>query len=74
MEITANFAKRIKADWQEMAKEAIDLQVISGTPYAFCSEIAALRIANKYPKQIFEGKAKAAYSENRKTWFFRLEI
>lgn len=74
MEITAQFEKRIKADWQGFAKEEIDVQVISGTPYAFCSEIAALRIASKYPKQVFDGTAKAAFSENRKTWFFRLEI
>lgn len=74
MEITAQFEKRLKSDWQKMAKEAIDLQIISGTPYAFCSELAALRIANKYPKQVFEGTAKAAFSENLKTWFFRLEL
>jgi len=74
MTITPSFEKRIKADWQVIAKENIDLQVISGTPYAFCSELAALRIANKYPKQILQGTAKAGFSQNRNTWFFRLEI
>ena len=74
MEIMAQLEKKLKSDWQGIAKEAIDLQFISGIPYAFCSELAALRIANKYPKQVFEGTAKAAFSENRKTWFFRLEI
>jgi len=74
MEITKELQKRIKSEWQNIAKEEIDLQVIGGTPYAFCSELAALRLAVKYPKQVFEGTAKAAFSKNRNTWFFVMEF
>lgn len=74
MTITANQAARIKTDWQKMANEPIELEIVGGVPYAYCSELAALRIANKYPKQVFDGKAKAAFSKNMNTWFFRLEI
>lgn len=74
MTITENQASRIKSDWQKMAAESIELEITGGMIYAYCSEIAALRIAYKYPKQVFEGKAKAAFSKNMNTWFFRLEL
>jgi len=74
MTITANQAARIKTDCQKMANEPIELEIVGGVLYAYCSELAALRFANKYPKQVFDGKAKAAFSKNMSTWFFRLEI
>lgn len=42
MEIMAQLEKKLKSDWQGIAKEAIDLQFISGIPYAFCSELAVV--------------------------------
>lgn len=62
---------RLANDWSKIAGETVKVEVISGTPYGFCSELGALRLFHKY--QIVDGRAKAAWSENLKTWFFRLE-
>lgn len=63
---------RLKSLWEGYAKETVKVEEIGGTFYGFCSELAALRIYYYYrhgnPEYI-----KAAYSENLKTWFFRLE-
>ena len=74
MDITPNQSQRIKSDWEVIAKEPIDLQIIGGQLYAFCSELAAYRIAMHYKEGLFEGTAKVDFSENLKSWFFRLEI
>lgn len=73
-EITSEQVRRVERDWKGYAKENVSVEVVSGVLYGFCSELAALRIASKYPKQIFEGTAKAAFSTNLNSWFFRLEV
>lgn len=62
---------RIGRDWAKIAGEAVSIEVICGTVYGFCSEMGALRLEHVYRK--CGDKAKAEYSENRKSWFFRLE-
>lgn len=64
--------QRLRFDWERMAGEAVEVEEISGTFYGFCSELGALRIAYQYRHGDSEAY-KAAYSENKKTWFFRLE-
>jgi hypothetical protein len=65
--------KRVENDWVEIAQEPIKVEQIGGAIYAFCSEIAALRLFHKY-RGTDESKIHANYSENLKTWFFRLDI
>lgn len=76
LEMTPNYASenyinRIQADWQKAAKEAVEVEFIRGTYYGKCSELAALRLANHYGNP---GKTRAYYSDNRKTWFFCLDV
>lgn len=73
MTITTNQIERVQNDWTSIAKENVRVEFISGTFYGFCSELAALRLAVKYTKSLADGTAKADYSENLKSWFFRLE-
>lgn len=63
---------RTTTDWIKIAGEPVRVEEIGGSLYGFCSELGALRLFHKY--QIVDGRAKAAYSENQKTWFFRLEV
>ena len=62
---------KLQNDWTKIAGETVTVEKIGGAFYGFCSELGALRLFHKY--QIVDGRAKAAYSENQKTWFFRLE-
>jgi len=63
----------VKRDWDAMAKEPVTVELIGGTMYGFCSELAALRLGNKYAAAIADKTAKVGYSENIGSWFFRLE-
>lgn len=63
---------RVEKDWSEIAKEAVKVEQIGGAIYAFGSELAALRLFRKY-RYTDESRIHANYSENLKTWFFRLE-
>jgi len=60
---------RLQRDWNKMAGEFVRVEEIGGTIYAFCSEIAALRLFHKYNST----KARAAFSKPRNSWFFSLE-
>lgn len=75
MQYTEAQVARVKKDWERIAKEEIRLEVIGGAVYAFCSELAALRLFYAFRYTLLVGeKVKAEYSENQQTWFFRLEI
>ena len=65
--------ERVEKDWVKIARESITVQQIGGAIYAFCSEIAALRLFHEY-RATDESKIHANYSENLKTWFFRLDL
>lgn len=62
---------RITAMWEKVAKEKITVEYIDGTYYAYGSELAMLRLEHYY---YGNPKAKAAFSTNLKTWYFRLEV
>ncbi|MFN8962415.1 MAG: hypothetical protein ACK5YV_12785 [Betaproteobacteria bacterium] len=72
MTTTQNQISRIAQDWSKIAKEPVKVENVSGTIYGFCSEIAALRLANKYRNS--GDSAKADFSKNLNTWFFRIEL
>ena len=63
--------EKAKAEFERYAKEPLSVEDIAGTLYAFGSELACLRLLNVY--RDCGDAVKAAYSENQKTWFFRLE-
>ncbi|AGR47724.1 hypothetical protein PHIM7_71 [Sinorhizobium phage phiM7] len=70
--MTPEYQARVKKQWEGYAKEEIELEVIGGTFYAFCSELAALRLYYTY-RYIPGDKTKVAYSDNQGTWFFCME-
>lgn len=64
---------RVEKDWIKIAKEIVKVEQIGGAMYAFGSELAVLRLFHKY-RHTDESRIHANYSENLKTWFFRLEM
>lgn len=60
---------RLQRDWNKMAGEAVTIEKIGGTIYAFCSELGALRMFRKYNFK----QARADFSKPRGSWFFSLE-
>lgn len=63
---------RVEKDWSQIAKETVRVEKIGGAMYAFGSELATLRLFHAFRKTD-ESRIHANYSENLKTWFFRLE-
>lgn len=62
---------RIKKDWETIAKEPIAIEQICDTIYAYCSELAALRLYHHYQGH---KDVRAQYSTNLKTWYFSLDL
>jgi hypothetical protein len=68
-----NILSAAEKEFQEYAKdEEIEVRLISGTLYAYGSELACLRLANQYRNS--GDRAKCDWSKNLNTWFFRLEM
>ena len=64
---------KVGKEFEKFARgESIEVLELGSAVYAFGSELACLRLANVYKGS--GDKAKAAYSENRGSWFFRLEM
>ena len=72
MEITLNQIKRIKKDWEDIAKEDVRIEQVGGAIYGICSELASLRLLKAYRTSLDD--AKADYSTNLNQFYFRLEI
>jgi hypothetical protein len=71
MTTTADQMTRLERDWRGYAgDEPIAVEQIGGAVYAFGSELACLRLYHKYTGA---SNVRAAYSVNRKTWYFSLE-
>jgi hypothetical protein len=66
-----SFEKSAKREFEMLAKSELDVQNIGGALYAFGSELACLRLERVYRN--CGDRVRADYSENRNTWFFRLE-
>ncbi len=65
--------ERLVFDWASMAgDQPISVEEIGGGIYAFGSELACLRLWKKYRRA--GERAKAGFSENKKSWYFRLEV
>lgn len=74
MNISENYLNRVKDDWQRIVlDEALELQDVCGTIYAFTSELAALRLFRYYNLVSFNPKAAMGYSIARESYYFRLE-
>ncbi len=70
MEITANDIQRVKTNWENISKEVVKVEFISGTLYGYCTELASLRLLKAYRGT---DKSDCGYSENLETHYFRLE-
>ena len=60
----------LKSDLERIAKEEITIEVIDTTIFAYCSELASLRMLKAYRKA---DNADCGYSENLNTYYFTLE-
>ena len=62
---------RTKEGWRTIAvNDGLVIEVIGGVIYAYGSELECLRLEHAYRD---DNKAKAAFSTNMNTWYFRLE-
>jgi hypothetical protein len=55
---------RVQAEWSEYAGEALTVECITGTLYAYGSELAMRRLAHRMRS------FNVNWSENLKTWYF----
>lgn len=62
---------RAKSEFEKHAKEALEVRDIGGAVYTFGSELACLRLFYVYRN--CGDRAFAGFSENLKSWYFRLE-
>ena len=62
---------RAKSELEKHAKEALEVRDIGGAVYAFGSELACLRLFYIYRN--CGDRANSGFSDNLKTWYFRLE-
>jgi hypothetical protein len=62
---------RAQKDLEKIAKETLELKQLGGALYAFGSELACLRLFYKY--RHCGDRVASGFSENLKTWYFRLE-
>ena len=62
---------RVAKDWSDLAGENVTVENIKGTYYAFGSEVACLRLAYKFRR--CGDRVAFGFSENMKTWYFRME-
>lgn len=59
--------RRATKEWSALAGEPIKFEAIGGAYYAFGSELAVLRIANRMKV------GQVGYSENMSTWYYSKE-
>jgi len=62
---------RAKTEFDKHAKETLEVRDIGGAIYAFGSELACLRLFYVYRNS--GDRANSGFSDNLKTWYFRLE-
>jgi hypothetical protein len=72
-EPTAAQIKKTAAVFSEIAGETVKVELVAGAYYALGSELATLRLWRGYNRVQFNSKTQQGYSENLKTWFFRLD-
>ena len=70
MTITERQIESARLDLGRIAKENVIVEVIGSTIYAYCSEIASLRLLKTYRKA---DNADCGFSENLNTFYFSLE-
>lgn len=63
----ARFETRAAQEWTKLAGEKVTCELLGDTIYAFGSELACLRLFNKF---YGSPNAKAAFSTNRNAWYF----
>jgi hypothetical protein len=71
LEVTESMKLRVKADWEKIAKEELSIEAtgtVQDAIYAYGSELACLRLEHAF--RFTEG-AKADFSKNLNTWYFR---
>lgn len=68
--VTKNVIKRVRIDWEKIAKTEVSVRFVKGAFWGFTSELGALRLEHEYNNR---AKASASYSVNLKSWMFTLE-
>lgn len=65
--------ERLIKDWSIVAGEAVTVEQIGAAWYGFCSELGALRLFFHFNACVRNERTKAGWSDNMKTWYFRIE-
>ena len=60
---------RAKSEFEKHAKMPVDVRELGGAIYGFTEELGALRLY-----KVYNGKHRAGYSENLKTWYICIEL
>lgn len=68
-------SKKVKSEWEKISKEKIEVEKIKGAFYGYGSELATLRLLQKYTAngQVANKKTKAGFSKNKNSFYFVLE-
>ena len=66
--MTPQQLSRVKTSYSKIAGEDITVELIGGAIYVFCSELGTLRLFRTMPS------SRQGYSQNRKTFYFSVEI
>ena len=66
---------RVEREWENISKEGIEVEEIKGAFYGFGSELATLRLLQKYTAngQTANKKVRAGFSKNKNKFYFVLE-
>jgi len=67
---TEDQLRRTQKDWEDIAREPVQVEYLKGAIIGLCSELGALRLEHKYKSP----KAHAGYSQNLGSWYFELEL
>jgi len=62
--------KKIKKEWDAIAKESVNVEITGGTYYGFCSELGVLRLYRKYHGA---PNVDTNFSKSMNSFYFRLE-
>ena len=67
--------KKVKRDWDKIAKENIEVEKIKGAFYGYGSELATLRLLQNYTAngQVANKKTRAGHSKGKNSFYFVLE-
>lgn len=71
---TERFIQRATVEWSNLVGLPIDVREIGGQIYALGSELAILRLANKFKSFEIDYSVNLSRERKQPTWFYRHEL